>query len=179
MSKFRILRIDHFDPVSVGKKTRFLYAVYGIIPTLFILSVNLGHYGTMNYSLMLIISVPVLLLIYYFLLKRLRAATDNLKTIGELEITQSGFRKRIGDSVSEYSFQMIREVRLVRHIPATRVRDSKSGFFSYIIKFVFNDGHEESVVVSDRSVDHDHKISISDTMKTLKKIVPFEVIIEN
>ena len=37
---------------------------------------------------------------------------------------------------------------------------------------------EETIVVSNRSVDLDHKISIADTVKTLKKLVPFDVITE-
>lgn len=178
MSRFRILRIDHYDPESVGKRNRFLYTVYGLIPTLFILSFNLGHYGTLSYSLRLLISLPLLLLIYFFLLRKMRSSTDNIKTIGELEVTQSGLKKRIGDSVTEYGFHIIKEIRLIKHIPATRVRESKSRFFSYIFKIIFYDRPEESVVVSDRSVDHNQKISITETMKTLKKIAPFNVFIE-
>ncbi len=109
----------------------------------------------------------------------MRSTVDNLKSIGELEITQSGIKKKIGDSVSDYGFQMIKEIKLTKHIPATRVRESKSGYFSYILKIVFHSHAEESIVVSDRSVDHNQKISIKETMKTLKKIVPFNVIIEN
>jgi len=178
MSRFRILRIDHFNPVSIGKRNRFLYAVYGTIPTLFIISFNLGHYGKSSLNLRLMISLPVLALIYFLLLKKIRSAADNMKTIGEFEITQSVLRKKIGDSVSEYRFQMVKEIRLTKHIPATRVRESKSGYYSYILRISFFNSPDESFVLSDRSIDHDHKISIIDTMKTLKKIVPFDVIIE-
>lgn len=178
MSRFRILRIDHFDPESIGKKTRFIYTIYGIIPTLFILSFNLGHYGGLSYTIRLIISIPILALIYIFLLKKMRSTINNLETIGEIEITQSCLKKRIGDSVSEYNYHLIKELRLVRHIPATRIRESKSRYFSYILKIVFHNKPEESLVVSDRSIDLNQKISITETMKTLKKIVPFDVIIE-
>jgi hypothetical protein len=178
MSSFRILRIDHYDPVSVGKKNRFLYTIYGIVPTLFVLSFNLGQYGTMSFGIRLMISIPFLGLIYFLLLKKMRATIDNIKPIGEIEITQSGLKKRIGDSISEYSFQSIKELKLIKHIPATRIRESKSRYFSYILKIVFHNKQEESIVVSDRSVDHNQKISITDTIKTLKKIVPFEVLIE-
>jgi len=41
-----------------------------------------------------------------------------------------------------------------------------------------NDGEEESFVVSDRSIDHNHKLSVLNTLKTLKKIVHFNVILE-
>jgi hypothetical protein len=178
MSKFRILRIDHFDPVSIGKKNRFLYTVYGIIPTLFIISFNLGNYGPMSYALRLLISLPILILLYFFLLRKMRSTIDNLKTIGEIEITQSGIRKRIGDATCEYSFQLIKELKLIKHIPATRIRESKSRYFSYILKIIFHNKPEELLVVSDRSIDHNQKISLADTMKTLKKIVPFPVTLE-
>jgi len=178
MSRFRILRVDHSDPVRIGKKNRLLYAIYAIIPTLFLLSFNTVLFGGFSYRIRLMISIPLLGLIYFLLLRKMRSTINNLKTIGELEITQSCLRKRIGDSMSEYSFRLIKELILIKHIPATRLKESKSRYFSYILKIVFNDRPEETVVVSDRSVDHDHKISIADTLKTLKKLVPFDVKIE-
>jgi len=178
MSNFRILRIDHYDPVSVGKKNRFIYAIYGIIPTLFFLLFNLAGIGGLSYAHSLFISIPLLILIFILLLKKLRSAVDNLKTIGSLEITQSCLKKKLGDVTAEYSYQLIEEIKLVKHIPATRIRESKSGYFSYIFTIVFHNKEEELLVISDRSLDHNHKISLAETMKTLKKIVPFKVIIE-
>ena len=178
MSRFSILRIDHYDPEAVGKKNRFLFTIYGIIPTLFVLSINLGNLWDISFNLRLAISLPVLGIIYFILLRKLRSTVNNIKPIGEIEITQSALRKRIGDSLTEYSYESIKEMRLVKHIPATRIRESKSGFFSYILKIVFHDIPDDAIVVSDRSIDHKHKISITETLKTLKKIVPFDVIIE-
>jgi hypothetical protein len=178
MSRFSILRINHYDPESIGRENRLLYTFYGLIPTLFILAFNLGQYGGVSIGIRLMISIPVLGLIYFLLLKKMRSTTDNLKPIGEIEITQAGLKKRIGDSLCEYNFQLIKELKLTRHIPSTRIKESKTGYFSYILKIVFHDRPEESLVISDRSVDHNQKISIAETMKTLKKIVPFDVIIE-
>jgi hypothetical protein len=178
MSKFRILRIDNYNPVTIGKKNRLLFVVYGIIPTLFLLTFNPGLFGNSHFLLRILIAIPVLGLSYFLLLKKMRSTINNIKTIGELEITQSCLRKRIGDSMTEYSFKMIKEIRLTKHIPATRLRESKNKYFSYILKIVLLNRPEESMVVSDRSVDHDNKISVADTIKTLKKLVPFEVIIE-
>lgn len=178
MSRFRILRVDHYDPAGIGRRNRFMFAVYAVIPTLFILIINTDILGSSHVILRLIFSMVVLGLIYYFLLKKMRATINNLKTIGELEITQSCLRKHIGDTVSEYSFQEVKEIRLIKHIPATRFKESKSRYFSYILKIVFHNKPEELLVISDRSVDHNQKISFADTMKTLKKIVPFDVIIE-
>lgn len=178
MSRFRILRIDHYDPVIVGRKNRLIYAIYGVIPFLVIMAFNMGQFLGIDFLTRLFISIPFFALAYFLLLKKVRSNIDNLKTIGELEITQSCLKKWIGDSLTEYKFQLIKELKLIRHIPATRVRESKSGYFSYILKIIFHDSSNESIVVSDRSVDHNQKISIIDTMKTLKKIVPFDVIIE-
>jgi len=175
MSHFRIFRVDHYDPVSIGKKNRFLYAIYGVIPTLFILAVDLGAMHSKNYDMVLFGSIPVLVMVVFLLLKKIRSDINNLKTIGEIEITQSCLKKKIGDSLTEYKFQSVNKLTLTRHIPGTRISESKSRYFSYILKIELTDGSEESMVVSDRSEDHDHKLSIADTMKTLKKIVPFEV----
>jgi hypothetical protein len=175
MSHFGILRVDHYDPVSIGKKNRLLYTIYGVIPTLFIITVNLGSSHSKSSEIILIISFLILGLIIFLLLRKIRSDINNLKTIGEIEITQSGLKKRIGDSLTEYNFQSVKELTLTKHMPATRIKESKSGYFSYILKIVLNDCSEESIVVSDRSLDHNHKLSVADTFKTLKKIVPFEV----
>jgi hypothetical protein len=178
MSRFRILRIDSYDPVSVGRRNRLLYTIYGIIPFLFMMAFNLGQAFGFSFQKKLLISIPALALIYFFLLKKVRSNIDNLRQIGELEITQACLRKRIGDSLASYNYELIKEVSLTKHIPATRIKESKGRYFSYILKIVFHDGTDECMVVTDRSVDHNQKISLADTIKTLKKIVPFTVIIE-
>lgn len=178
MSRFGILRIDSYDPVSVGRRNRLLYTIYGIIPFLFMMALNLGNFWGMTFQKRLLISIPVLTLIYFFLLKKVRSTIKNLKQIGDLEITQSCLRKRIGDSMDEYRFEFIKELSLTKHIPATRIKESKSRYFSYILKIVLPDGTKECMVVTDRSVDHNQKISLADTIRTLKKIVPFNVIID-
>ena len=175
MSHFRILQVDHYDPVSLGRKNRILYTIYGVIPSLIIMSVNLSTLHSKNSGIILFISIPVLGLIIFFLLRKIRSDINNLKTIGEIEITQSGLKKRIGDSLTEYNFKSVKELTLTKHMPATRIKESKNRYFSYILKIVLNDSSEESIVVSDRSLDHSHKLSVADTFKTLKKIVPFEV----
>jgi hypothetical protein len=175
MSHFRILRVDHYDPVSIGRKNRILYAIYGVIPSLFVIAVNLQSSHSKNSEIIFLVSILVLGLIIFLLLRKIRSDINNLKTIGEIEITQSGLKKRIGDSLTEYNFKSVKELTLTKHIPATRIKESKSGYFSYILKIVLNDCSEESMVVSDRSVDHNHKLSIAETFKTLKKIVPFKV----
>jgi hypothetical protein len=174
MSRFRILRVDHYDPVRLGKRNRLLYTIYGIIPMLFITAFNLVGIGLISDELKILISLPVVILFSVLLLRKVRK-NNKLDIIGEIEITQSALKKKIGDSVTEYKFQSVKELTLTKHMPATRLKESKSGYFSFILKIEFINGHEETLVVSDRSVDYDHKLSVLDTIKTLKKIVPFKV----
>jgi len=175
VSRFSILRVDSYDPVKVGKRSRIMYIIYATIPFIVLQAINIINVLEINIHIGLLITIPLIGLIYFFLLKKVRTAIKGLKTIGEIEITQSCLRKRLGDSITEYSFQNIREISLIKHIPSTRLKESKSRYFSYILKIVFNDGKSESIVVSDRSVDHNQKMSLAETMKTLKKIAPFEV----
>ncbi|HZL76510.1 MAG TPA: hypothetical protein VFB97_02300, partial [Bacteroidales bacterium] len=175
MSRFRILRVDHYDPVKVGRKNRIFYSIYGVIPTLFILAIDIGAMNSKHSNLILYGSMPFLGLILFFLLRKIRSDIKNLKTIGEIEITQSGLKKKIGDSQTDYNFSAIKELTLTKHMPGTKMTESKSRYFSYILKIALKDGFEELMVVSDRSIDHDHKLSIADTMKTLKRIAPIKV----
>lgn len=170
--------MDSYDPVKVGKRSRIMYLIYATIPFVVLQAINIINVLEINLHIGLFITIPLIGLVYFFLLKKVRSAIKGLKTIGEIEITQSCLRKRIGDATTEYSFHNIREIRLTKHIPSTRLRDSKSRYFSYILKIIINDWKEENMVVSDRSVDHNQKISLADTMKTLKKIAPFEVNLE-
>lgn len=178
MSKFRILRVDSYDPISVGTKTRWMYLIYASIPFLVVQVVNLLYVVERNIRIVIFISIPFIGLIYFFLLKKVRSTIKNLKTIGEIEITQSCLRKKIGDSTTEYYYESIKQISLIKHIPATRIKESKNRYFSYILKIVSTDGEEECMVVTDRSVDHNQKMSLADTIKTLKKIVRFDIVLE-
>ena len=178
MSHFRILRVDHQDPAALGKKNRILYAIItGSAPLIGVMTINLPDLLNLSKSVYLI-TTPVAFLLFIILLllvHRKIKKNNNMDTIGHIEITQAGLNKKTGDSITEYSFQSVKELTLTKHMPATRQKESKSGYFSYILKIEFADGREESLIVGDRSIDHGQKISVLDTMKTLKKIVPFNV----
>jgi hypothetical protein len=178
MSRFRIHRIDHYDPARVGRKYRTIYAICVLTPFAFMNIVQLLMNLDLNFNAIFLALLPVIIMGYFILLKKVRSNTQNLKQIGEIEITQSCLRKWIGDSMTEYHFHLIRELRLTKHLPATSVKESKGIYFSYILKISLLGNKEESLIISDRSVDHNHKISFADTMKTLKKIVRFDVILE-
>jgi hypothetical protein len=175
MSKFKILRIDHFDPAAVGKKNRRIFIIYSIIPTAIIILFNIYSNHDNKSSIILYIILPVATAIYLFLIWKLRRTTKQIKTIGDIEFTTSGIKKRIGDSYVEYNYQMVKGIEVQKHIPATSVRESKSGYFSYILKIIFLVSGSETIVISDRSIDSKQKLSIIDTMKALKRIVGFEI----
>jgi hypothetical protein len=172
MSKYKILRIDHFDPVAVGKKNRRIFIIYTIIPTVTMVLINIyGNLEKMS-TLVYFIILLVAIVIYIFLIWRLRQTTKQIKTIGDIEFTTIGIKKRIGDSFQEYNYQMIKEIEVQKHIHATSIKESKSGFFSYILKITFKDAGSESIIISDRSIDSRQKLSIMDTMKALKRMSP-------
>jgi len=88
-------------------------------------------------------------------------------------------KKRIGDSITKYDFQTIKGLELEKHIPSVTAKDSKSGYFSYILRIFFYNSSTESLVVSDKPIDRRQNLSILETMKTLKKIIQPDIRIIN
>ncbi|MFH0843211.1 MAG: hypothetical protein V1903_11390 [Bacteroidota bacterium] len=175
MSHFRILRVDHYDPVAIGRKNRRLYTVFGIIPGLTIVIFNLLSIGKLDHWVTYLFSIIVALPAAIIIMVKTRRNNEKLKPIGEIEITQSALKKRIGYSATVISYTDVKELTLTKHMPSTRLTDSKGQYFSYIIKIESIDGEEDTFVVADRSIDQNQKISVLDTLKTLKKIVHFEI----
>jgi hypothetical protein len=178
MSRFRIHRIDHYDPARVGRKYRIIYALCVLIPFIFMNAFQILSGLELNFNIIFLACLPVIIMVYILLLRKVRTNSKEMKQIGEIEITQSCLRKWIGDAMTEYGFQNIKDLRLTKHLPSTSLKESKGMYFSYILKIGLLNGTDESLIVSDRSVDHNHKISLADTMRTLKKIVHFDVILE-
>jgi hypothetical protein len=175
MSRFRIYQIDHFDPQIVGRKKRRLLTIYSVLTLLTILIFNLFKEFNKNFLLSLMIVLPISTLIYLFLFLRLKNVPRKLKTIGYIEFTRTTIKKRIGDSITEYNFQSIKRLELERHIPSVTYSDSKSRYFSYILKIIFNNSSIESLVVSDKPIEKIQNLSIVETMNTLKKIIQTEI----
>jgi len=177
MSRFKIYQIDHFDPKIVGRKKRRLFALYSIISPLTILTFNTLEQIKGRFLLLLIIVLPISTAIYLFLLHKLK--NDQIKSIGEIEFTRTMIKKRIGDSITKYDFQTIKGLELEKHIPSVTAKDSKSGYFSYILRIFFYNSSTESLVVSDKPIDRRQNLSILETMKTLKKIIQPDIRIIN
>jgi hypothetical protein len=175
MSRFKIYQIDHYDPEMVGKRIRRLTLILGSIYIAFMLTLQVGiNLIHTKSDLALLTAIPFLGL-YLYLYLRIKARLKQIKTIGDIEFTRTGIRKRIGDSMTEYDFQTIGQLELQKHIPAVTKTATKSGYFSYILKIVFLDSSSESLIISDKPSDKKQNLSIVDTMKTLKKIIQPEV----
>jgi hypothetical protein len=175
MSRFKIFQVDVSDPASFGRKNRRVFFIYSIIPTAILLLFNIYNNFENKPLIILVIILPAATIVYIYLIWRLRRSTKQLKTIGDIEFTTSGIKKSIGDSLVEFKYPEIKRLEVEEHIPATSMKDTKGGYFSYILKIIFSDGRSESLVVSEKSFDSRAKLSIIETLKTLKKMVGFEI----
>jgi hypothetical protein len=120
---------------------------------------------------------PIILGFSFYLNSKLKADLRKIKTIGEVEFTRTCIKKRLGDIYIEYDFKLIKELELSKHIPGLSPKDSKSGYFSYILKIIFKNLKTESIIVSDRPIDKKQDLSIIETFKTLKKLIQPEITI--
>jgi len=171
MSRYKIYRIDHHDPVWIGKRRRLLNILFGIlailsVPLMFIIH-HLFRIGIGETNLILII---IICTFYYLFYLRLKSENRKIKPIGEIEFTRSCIIKSIGDSHTETTYDSIDSVELQEHIPALTIKESKSGFFTYILSIYFKDSRKETLIVSDIPSGNKQDLSITETIKTLKKL---------
>jgi len=179
MSHFKIYRINHYDPQIIGRKKRRQAILYGAMYTVFMALLQIGlNIFHIDFDLLFLALLPPILGIFLYLHFRFKSDLKQIKTIGEIEFTRTTIKKRIGDSMTEYEFNSIEKIELQKHIPALSAGISEGGYFSYILKIIFLDSTSESLVVSDKPTDKRIKISILDTMKTLKKFIKPEIIIK-
>ena len=154
MSKYKILRVDHYDPVSIGKRRRRINIVFAAISILgapiIILIHQLFNIGIDETNLILMILFGGLL---FLLFRKLKTENNRYKTIGDIEFTKKRIIKRIGDTFSETSYDSIESIELLKHIPALTISESKSGFYTYILSIKFKDSRKIAL-----SCQTDHKI---------------------
>ena len=171
MSKYKIYRVDHFDPDWVGKRRRRLNLIFVglavISAPLVIVIKNLLKIGIGESNLITMIFVYGFYILLYL---KLKSENKNIKTIGDIEFTKSGIIKQIGDSITEIKYDLINSVELQKHIPALTMKESKSGYFTYILSIHYKDSHKESLIVSDRPSGKLQDLSITETIKTLNKL---------
>jgi hypothetical protein len=171
MSKYIIYRVDHYDPAAIGKRRRrlnILFAVVAILsaPTIIIIH-NLFNIGIDEAIWILIILLGIFYMFFHF---KLKSENKKFKSIGDIEFTRTSIIKRIGDSFTETSYDYIDSVELQKHIPALTINESKSGFYTYILSLNFKDSHKETLIVSDLPLGRFQDLSITETLKTLKKL---------
>jgi len=175
MSKYKIYRVDHHDPVWIGKRRRRLNLVFAALAILsaplMIIIHDLFKIGIGETNLILIITLWGFYLLLYL---KLKSENKNIKTIGDIEFTRTCIIKRIGDSLTETTYDSIYSVELQKHIPALTIKESKSGFFTYILSIYFKDSRKETLIVSDRPSGKLQDLSITETIKTLKKLHFFQ-----
>jgi hypothetical protein len=171
MSKYKIYRIDHYDPVWVGKRRRRLNIIFAALAILsaplMIVMHSLFKIGIGESNLIVIITLWGFYLLFYL---KLKSENKNIKTIGNIEFTKTGIIKHIGDSLIETKYDLIHSVEIQKHIPALTIKESKSGFFTYILSIYFKDSRKETLIVSDRPSGKWQDLSITETIKTLKKL---------
>ena len=128
-----------------------------------IINIANATHNKMTLLFVLLFSVAIFIFVLYFL--KLKRETKKIKVIGEIEFTTSLLRKRIGDSLTEYNYQTIKEIEIQKHIPATSAIDLQNGYFSYILKIIFTDLHSESIVISNKSINRRKKLTIIETLE--------------
>ena len=179
MSKYKIYRIDHHDPMWIGRRRKRMNLMF-IIMSFIVLQIYMLIHQIFNVSFALLypVTMAFIALSYYIFYRKLKAENQKILTIGDIEFTRTGIVKHIGDSSTEFNYDSINTIELIRHIPALNAADGKSGFFSHILTLDFKDLHKESIVVSDRPLGKYRDLSITETVKTLKMITPAKVIIK-
>ena len=180
MSRYKIYQIDHYDPKIIGKKKRRLALLYGALFSIFYLIFHICVYVLgFKPSIMFLTLAPTALGLYLWLYYKLKSDLKRIKTIGDIEFTRSCIRKRIGDSFTEYEFRTIEKLELQKHIPSVNGGGGKTGYFSYILTIMFFNSPSESLIISESPADSRKNLSIVNTMKTLKKIIDSQVIINS
>ncbi len=176
MSKYRIYRIDNPDPAMVGKRRRRANILVGILTgSLFILYLVVREVFNINFPWLYPVTILIVLAITMYFQLKFKSENRKITTIGDIEFTRTGIIKHIADSITEFNYVSISSIELTKHIPALNASESKSGFLTYILSLNFKDAHSEKLVVSDKPFEKGIYLSITETVKTLKKISAVEV----
>jgi hypothetical protein len=111
MSKYKIYRVDHYDPEWIGKRRRRLNAIFVTIAILaaplMIINKNLFKIGIGESYL-----TTMIFLLGFYLLLYLKLISENksIKTIGVIEFIKTSIIKQIRDSITEIKYDSINSV---------------------------------------------------------------------
>jgi len=178
MSQFSIYQIDHFDPKIIGQNVRRKIIVNTLLTSaIFLICVTILIILRIDIMLSIFLPTPIFGLLFYQILK-LGSKQKKIKIIGDIEFTRTSIKKKIGDSITEYDFQSIKRIELLKHLPTIDIGGTLYDNFTYILNIIFYNSQSVSLIVSNVPIDKRLNISIVDTMKTLKKFIEPEIIIE-
>lgn len=177
MSKFYIYRIDAKDPKTLGQNRKRLIIVYSVLFLLTYFTINSNvlfkehSISRLTYYIILSFLIITTLSIAFIIRRQIK----NIKKIGTLEFTKTTIRKEIGDLKTEFPIDKIKRIEVDKHLRALTVFGSKTGSLTYIIKILQFDFKEDQFVVSDKPADSKQKLSIIDTLNTLKNITNLDI----
>ncbi len=99
----------------------------------------------------------------------------SLQRIGTIEFTKTNVKKMIGDLSSSLTYNDLHRIELEDYFRDVSLSCNKSNTLTKSITIVHKDLTEETFIVSDKSIDFGQKISIADSLKTLKKISEIDI----
>jgi hypothetical protein len=157
-----------------------MYMAYGFLSLLVMLTVNV-HINSDDKKLgvFFLVILGILIVAAIWMILEMKRQSKALMKIGILEFTRSSVTKTIGDLRSSCTYDNIVKIEIERHLRALSVFSSKTGSLTHIIKIVHKDMTEENFVISDISMDFGQKISILETLKTLRRSVGLHYLIKN
>jgi hypothetical protein len=179
MSLYSVYQIDHFDPISVGRKIRKEILIYAILAPVLVLSFAFClMILKIGIGILFSVFLPILIICYSYRFYRIGLKNKQLKVIGNIEFTKTGIKKKIGDFTVEYDFKSIKKIELTKHLPVIDFRGDSSENFTYILKIIFCNLSTESLVVSNLTECKKLNINIVQTLKTLRHFIRTEISIE-
>lgn len=181
MSKYRIYRANFSDPKQTGWKNKRLYTAFILLFFLLLQLPNYCHllnpkkFSWVGYFTFTCILVLIIGLLY----KMLKSMSNSLQRIGILEVTRTNIKKEIGDLKSVYKYEDIVRMELDLYIRDVTLSWNKTSSLTRMLKIIHKDSTEDTFIISDKSLDFKQKISIVDSLKTLKAITGLEILIKN
>jgi hypothetical protein len=181
MSKYRIYRADFSDPGKAGRKYKWLSTVYFLLFYLLLqipnFSLSLNHKGFSWQIYLPVTSLIVFLIVILF--RRLRVMTNALKKIGIIEFTGTCFRTEIGDLKSNRPYIEVLKMEMEMYIREYPFSWNKSGSITRSLRIIYKDSTEENFILSDKSLDFKQKISVADSLKTLRTLAGLDIAIKD
>ncbi|HVN58110.1 MAG TPA: hypothetical protein VMT63_07430 [Bacteroidales bacterium] len=101
--------------------------------------------------------------------------SKSLQKIGVLELTKTCINKEIGDLVTKHRYDEIVKLELEDYFRDVTVSLRKSNSLTKSLKIFFKNQTEEVLIISSKSLDFKQKISVVDSLNTLKKITEIDI----